>query len=97
MGVNTGVLEPFKVTGVAGLDDRCGGTGGGASSSSIGSAASRSVDMDFLCSLEGAEADTRRSSSISSSISLTGVVGWLDFLSLGMLGSSIDGTEETRL
>ena len=36
-GVKLGVFVPFKVTGVAGLGDRCGGGGGGASSSSSGS------------------------------------------------------------
>ena len=74
VGVNTGVLDPFRVTGVAGLGDRCGGGGGGRLFSSSGAILS-SLDLRvFRRVFAGAEADVLREWSISS-MSLTGVVG----------------------
>lgn len=50
----------------------------------------------FWCILGGAEA-TSRTLSDSTRESSEGVEGRLDFLCLGMLGSSREGTDETRL
>ena len=89
-GVKLGVFVPFKVTGVAGLGDRCGGGGGGASSSSSGNVLRGSRILG------GAEDD---GSGISAAFAASrkGVEGWLVFLSLGIDGSSVDGVEDTLL
>lgn len=86
-GVKFGVFVSFK-TGEAGLGDRCGGGGGGASSSSLG------VLGGFL-NFGGADAGGSGTSAFAAS--LRGVEGWLDFLSLGMAGKSIEGVDETFL
>jgi hypothetical protein len=97
VGVNTGVLEPFNVTGVAGLDDRWGGGGGGSSFCSSRSSISLLLDLRcFLCVAAGAEADNAGGST-GSSKDLIGVVGWLVLRDRGILGNSIEGTEETLL
>ena len=98
VGVNTGVLVPLRVTGVAGLEDRCGGVGGGSSTSVLGSTISSTIiSCLFPCIFSGAEAEASRTLSSSSSASCVGVDGRLDFLCLGMLGNSSEGTEDTRL
>jgi hypothetical protein len=93
VGVNTGVLEPFNVTGVAGLGDRCGGGGGG---SSISSSASSSLlgSRCLIRTFGGADADVSRDCFVPVN-SLVGVVGWLVLRDRGIVGSSIDGTDET--
>ena len=97
-GVNTGVFEPFNVMGVAGLDDRCGGVGGGSSTPLFSSSiSSTTISRRLFCMLEGADDDISRTFSSSTSSSLVGVVGPLNFLCLGMIGNSNEGTEETRL
>jgi hypothetical protein len=95
LGVKFGVLEPFKVTGVAGLGDRCGG-GAGASSTSAPCVSASSLGSRCLRVLADADAGCSRGPFISAE-ALTGVVGPLVFRDRGMLGSSIDGTDDTLL
>lgn len=78
VGVKLGVVEAFSVTGVAGLDDRCGGTGGGLSSF-CGTGTSSLTDSGiFFCSFDGAVDGiffVVISGAESARVSLTGVLG----------------------
>jgi hypothetical protein len=95
-GVKTGVLEPFNVTGVAGLGDLCGGGGGGSSSSSTLATFSWLALLWLFRVLGCADWDNSWSSMVSWEV-LVGVIGWLVLRDRGMLGRSIEGTDETLL
>jgi hypothetical protein len=56
VGVKTGVLDALRVTGVAGLGDRCRGTGGGLSSSAAPELSSSIVSGTLFWNLGGADA-----------------------------------------
>lgn len=75
VGVNTGVVEPFKVTGVAGLGERCGGGGGGSSPAASIFSVSSLLDLRcFLLAFAGAE-EGYSLGPTNTSVSLVGVVG----------------------
>jgi hypothetical protein len=96
-GVNTGVLEPFNVTGVAGLGDRWGGGGGGSSFCPADSSTFSLLDLRYFLRVSGGADAGNARGSLESSKALIGVVGWLVLRDRGILGSSIEGTEETLL
>jgi hypothetical protein len=97
VGVNTGVLEPFSVTGVAGLGERWGGGGGASSFCSSNSSISSLLGLRCFLRVAGGADAGNAGGSTESSKALTGVVGWLVLRDRGILGNSIEGTEETLL